>query len=102
MSKARIWIQEMIDHPEWGRTENKWDAINEIAGLIDKVALLQRENKALVEEGGIKCSEIERLKMQLNKTFDLLDGYNQAFVNICCNHPRITKEEWKEKVMNVV
>lgn len=105
MSKARLWIQEMIEHQEWGRTPNKWEAINEIARLIDgstdkdkKISILERENKALAEEGELKCNEIEKLKSEVDKALDLLDCYNKAFVNICDQHPRIEKDEWRKKV----
>ena len=110
MENARKWIQEMIDNPSWGRTPNKWDAINEICRLLDdniyshakeldnKLFILERENKALAEEGELKCEEIERLKNELDKACELLDGYNKAIVNLCDKHPRIDKEEWRKRV----
>lgn len=110
MSKARLWIQEMIDHPEWGRTENKWDAINEIGKLLDgrslehskrledKLLTMKLQIKLLTEDGELKCDEIAKLKKDLNKACELLDKYNQAFRNLCENHPRVEKEQWRKVI----
>lgn len=111
MEIAKKWIQEMIENPAWGRTENKWHAINVLAGLLDgamsynrskelekKVLLLEREKKALAEEGETKCNEIAKLKKEINKACDLLNDYNKAFRNICTMHPRVRKNEWLERV----
>lgn len=111
MEITKKWIQEMIDNHAWGLTENKWHAINVLAGLLDgaimhnhskelekKILLIEREKKALVEEGETKCNEIAKLKKEIDKACDLLNDYNKAFRNICTMHPRVKKKEWLERI----